>query len=170
MLAPKNICGYVCGVAYHFKLAARNKEFLLDLSMFMARAGMKRLFVQRKTSAKHTLFFTVGMILRYKTWTTVLRASVKELGHYTAMCLAFINLLRRSEYIPTKANLFMHGKDVLFVLVSGEIVPSWKVTSNQSNFVSDLSSTSHRQKLTKKGKDSNLFIPRGLLDKSAYVT
>jgi hypothetical protein len=137
-LSPKTICGYLSAVAYHFKIAFKGTDFLLDPAVFMARAGMKRLFVQRKTSSKRTLPFTLDMVLRYKTWITVLKPSAKELGHFTAMCLAFINLLRRSEYIPTKADHFLRGEDVSFVLLSGEIIPAWKIKNVQTSSVTDV--------------------------------
>ena len=51
----------------------------------------------------------------------------------------------------------MRGKDVSFVFVSGEIVPFWKVTSNQRNFVSDVIFYVPSSK-TDKGREGFKFV------------
>jgi hypothetical protein len=121
-LAPSTICGYLTGAAYNLKIRGWDASFLADPTMTMTRAGLRRLEVHRATKSKGTLPYTLDMVLRFKSWLKFSRVSVREIGEYTAQATAFTNLLRRSEYIPTKADHYLRSMDVWYITDVGQIV------------------------------------------------
>ena len=156
-LAPSTICGYLTGVAYNLKILGWDATFLVGPVTNMTRAGLRRLHVHANTQAKGTLPYTLDMVLRFKSWLNVSRVSVREQGEFAAQATAFTNLLRRSEYIPTKADHFLRSQDVSFVTTDGRVIASSSATAEQtSSIVSVLIDV--RSSKTDKDKNGFKFV------------
>ena len=156
-LAPSTICGYLTGVAYNLKILGWDATFLVGPVTNMTRAGLRRLHVHANTQAKGTLPYTLDMVLRFKSWLNVSRVSVREQGEFAAQATAFTNLLRRSEYIPTKADHFLRSQDVSFVTTDGRVIASCDATAEQtSSIVSVLIDV--RSSKTDKDKNGFKFV------------
>ena len=137
-LSPATICGYLSGVSFNLKLRMFDVDFITSPAISMVRAGMKRVFRQSGTSSKGRLPFVLDMILTYKAFVSASPFDLRKFGLFVAMMLAFSCLLRRSEYIPTKAGHFLRAKDVSFVLADGSVIPSHLFSSSLSHLVTEI--------------------------------
>jgi hypothetical protein len=78
------------------------------------------------------------MILAYKAYVAAMPFDLHKFGLFVAMLLAFSCLLRRSEYIPTKAGHFLKAKDVSFLLADGSVIPSHLFTKEHAPLVTEV--------------------------------
>ena len=122
-LAPSTVCGYTSGVQF-FLLNSNFDIRVLETSPMIKtiKAGIHVEYRRSHPRAgRATLPFT-GDMIRYAYYTMFAGDSVSDKAIGTAMVLAFVCLLRVSEYLPTVAGRpsrhFMRSMDVKFMVTT----------------------------------------------------
>ena len=156
-LSPGTICGYLAGVAFHLKMRNQDVAFLSSDPVSMAKAGLRRMQVAGHTHRRNTAPFTLDMILRYADFAATHPGSVIMQGILLGQVLAFTNLLRKSEYIPTKAKHFLRATDVTFILTDTSIVISSQLRQAMWDSVTDVVLLIRSSK-TDQGKEGFRFV------------
>jgi integrase len=133
-LTASTISNYVSGVRHHFSCRNLVIAFFESSAISNARAAL-RILCRGRLAVRETgsLPVTLDFIESYTVWYSLL--AYKHLAIYTAMRLAFLLMLRISEYVITKANHYLRSDDVMFI-VSGAVVFSHEVTSEDWESIS----------------------------------
>lgn len=119
-LAASTILTYCAGILFFLKCANVDTSFFQSVATTMARSALSLLCRQRVAKREISkLPFTLDMILHFRHRSGLL--TFRQRGIYVAMRLAFLLLLRVSEYTKTKADHYLRSDDVVFVTPSGYI-------------------------------------------------
>lgn len=157
-LSAATILTYCAGIKFHFKCANVDTSFFQAFVAVMARAALALMCRQRIAKSEASrLPFTLDLILRYRRSSGLL--TYKQRCVYTAMRLAFLLLLRVSEYTITKANHFLRAEDITFVLPTG-YVSSFDLSSAQALQVIGVLITIRSAKNDKYKEGHRFFFPR----------
>lgn len=138
-LKAGTVGNYLSAVRFHLAAVGNDVSFLANPAVTMIRAGMHRLSRSRNIEPKGKLPFILEMILAFQSQLSKSEVRLELLGILVALRLAFSCLLRRSEYIPTKASKhWLRSRDVSFVLRNGLHVESQKFHTGLASDVLDV--------------------------------
>lgn len=158
-LQASTINNYLAGVAFHLKCRQVDTSFLHSAVMQMARSGVTLLSRGKKAACERgALPFTWSMILAYKQHNSL--SVARNHCTYTALAIAFTLLLRVSEYIRSPSNHFLRSQDVVFVLNSGETIPSFRLTASSFSNVASVIFIIRSAKNDQLGESHRLCYPK----------
>ena len=122
-LQSDTICNYIAGIIYIFRCQGLDVSPFTSSPVLMAKSGITLLCRRRVAQAdRGTLPFTWDMIMKYQ---EMFPSSItRNHAMFTALALAYILLLRVSEYVVTPANHFLRSQDVQFCCQDGTIIAS----------------------------------------------
>ena len=117
------ILTYCAGIKFTLKVANVDTSYFQSFVTVMARSAQSLMCRQRVAKSESSrLPFTLDLILRYKDTCGLL--TYRQRFIYAAMRVAYLLLLRVSEYTVSKSNHFLRSEDVIFVLSSGYVLSS----------------------------------------------
>lgn len=120
-LQSDTICNYIAGVIHTFQCRGLDITPFTSTPVAMAKSGVTLLCRRRVAQGERgTLPFTWDMILQYRQMFSTSVAQHHAI--FTAMVLAYILLLRVSEYVVTPANHYLRSQDVQFCASDESII------------------------------------------------
>ena len=120
-LQSDTICNYIAGVIHVFKCHGLDVSPFSASPVMMAKSGITLLCRRRVAQGERgTLPFTWDMVLQYRKLYPTCVAQHHAI--FTALAMAYVLLLRVSEYVVTPANHYLRSQDVQFCCNDGSII------------------------------------------------